>query len=673
MHIGSLFRRLPFALISRSRLWLYFYQAVAHAKRWPMRIRQTLRLFLPPVGEPLRLDRQGRYLFLLSNPSVNDIRRIWKKLAAQGFSERDIHFVSEAADVPALQLGGWPHTTLQSIWTDTAVDIRIYNEWYACRQQRLAAVAADGLADELLALEPDYTTIEIFFRRLAAAAQRGVASGAPVIIVITRYLAPEIQHMLQQMPDMPPLHNLSLRGGTVRMVRGPYRETDYAILRRLRYTSLPSPSLWVQKPEMEARRISRIAPQAKFLIVTEGLPTSAYWPGIAALFKVIKAEGIDVLVLTSSWVIALAAKAAGIPATIPRLPLMPLKDADFEERVQRFLDIVRQLAASDRVDPPAQAAMLWLGSPQRQAELNIAFETGLIVEHTLRYTGARAVLVQPHWSNLAMTATIAAHRLGTPVISAPTMTVASNHASILGWEHIDIIPCYGNQCVVAFEGMGVAKEKLPVIGNLSYDGGLQLSRQDARHTLQQRHKVRLPRRSKIILVATSSIDANEIDWISTLATFCAERGDTGLFVKLHPSFQSREEAMRARLPEDICTINATCPITEAIAASDIVVTDYSSVGAQARIMGKKLVVVNMARQRFPANDYVTLGIAENVDSIDTLRRVFADALDHPEPEETDAANRFIEAYNHPNDGKAAERLCRLILALRKPTPQESPS
>lgn len=665
MHLTPLFRRLPFALISRSRAWLYFYRAVTHARRWPMRGRQMLRRLAPPNGQPIRLAQHDRHLFLLGNPSAGDIRRVWKTLAAQGLSQQDVHFVCQAADVPSLGLGRFPHTTLQSIWTDTAADIRIHGEWHACRERRMAAAEAVGLADEMRSLESDYTSIEIFFRRLAAAVERGVASPARAVIVITHFLGPETRHLLQHMPEFPPFSTLSLRGGTVRMARATPAGFGYgALLRRLRYISLPS--LWMQGPDLEARRLARLAPGADVVIVTEGLPSSSYWPGIAGLLRASRAEGLDVLLLTSSWAIVLAAKAIGIPAAIPRLLLLPPNDPGFDDRARRFLELASSFAETHSVDAPTRAAMIWLASRQRVAELSVAHETRVVTEGLLRYTGAKAVVVQPHWSVLAMTAAIAAHKAGALVVSAPTMTVAANHASILGWEQIDIIPCYGNQCVAAFEGMGVPREKLPIIGNMSYDAALRLDQEKARQILRSDYKVRLPNRKTIILIATSSIDSNEIDWIADIAALCAERQDAGLFVKLHPSFQSLEARMRQRLPASISVVNSRCPITEAIAASDIVVTDYSSVGAQARLMDKKLIVVNMMRQVFPANDYVALGIADSVSSPDDLRRVFTAALDNPAPEMSEPARRFIEAYNYMNDGRSAERLCRLLVELPPP-------
>ena len=103
-------------------------------------------------------------------------------------------------------------------------------------------------------------------------------------------------------------------------------------------------------------------------------------------------------------------------------------------------------------------------------------------------------------------------------------------------------------------------------------------------------------------------------------------------------------------------------IHDALVAAEFVVTDFSTAGAEAVLLGRPLLTVNTTGTPFAANDYAAFGVAVQACTLDEagplLRRLLDEGCFWPQAEAARA--RFIEAYNWQGDGRACRRFLEFI-------------
>lgn len=260
----------------------------------------------------------------------------------------------------------------------------------------------------------------------------------------------------------------------------------------------------------------------------------------------------------------------------------------------------------------------------------------------------KAVLL-PHWSNLGSLALSLKQdqEKNMKLISFPVVTVNDNHASIIGWEGIDEIYCYGQQCITAFKNMGYPEKKLKLCGNILMDPPLN------RLNNQQ---------EKIILIATSRLDVNENLWIKDVAQY-AKIHHYKCIIKVHPSFSYEDYSSLKTNNPSLSILTSVKDLYSLIERCELCITDCSTVGAEAVILNKMLLVVNLTGKKFNANPYEELGVALEAKTLPEVALCLDKILNDPATQENLRANYpgFYEQYNYLNDGKAVERLINGLL------------
>jgi hypothetical protein len=287
------------------------------------------------------------------------------------------------------------------------------------------------------------------------------------------------------------------------------------------------------------------------------------------------------------------------------------------------------------------------------------------MERWLAQNDIRSIIALPHWSRLAWATINAARTLHLPVASAPAVTVVGNCASIVGWEGLSLVGCYGEQCRAAFTDLGYLPDRLVLVGNISLDHTYRLSRERIRRSLPVLRGVSSNRR--IVLFATSGINTNEPDILRAIGAVCAEP-DIGalLVVRPHPAVGERPyRGVVRKLPDQVALIMQGSDVHEAIVAADVVVTDFSTVGAEAALLGRPVLVVNMTGAPFPANNYADLGVAVQASSLaeiaPRLRRLLLEGRYWANADA--AATRFVAGYDWQGDGQAARRFLRAVKGM----------
>lgn len=255
----------------------------------------------------------------------------------------------------------------------------------------------------------------------------------------------------------------------------------------------------------------------------------------------------------------------------------------------------------------------------------------------------KKIILLPHWSALGSLAFSLPRENGIKLVSLPVVTVADNCASIIGWEELDEIYCYGTQCVSAFKNMQYLEKKLTLCGNL-------LLAQYINREVKQRNQ---------ILIATSRIDPNENLWIEKVIKYSIHHGYQCI-IKVHPSFSKHEYLdlyKRGNHNPKIIIDLDTDDYYELIQQSAICITDCSTVGAEAVLLDKNLLVVNLLQKEFGANRYAEMGVALEAKTLDEVC-VFLDQILSGHQKQKDLRKnypKFFDLYDYYHDGKATQR------------------
>jgi hypothetical protein len=563
-----------------------------------------------------------------------------------------VHVVARAVELDALRLPAEQITPIERAWTNPDADLAIHDRWFALGQERRCCFAAIGCGDLMAALEVAYTEVEIGLRRVAWALERAIATGAREIV-----LTPAVRRIYGAVE----LAEAKCGSNGVALLDGSI-VAGAGLPRRLgRTAARPLDSALSQ---LLIHGAARAADPSPLLIVCDAETDSTYFRAAMTVMAEARRRGAPCLVATESWATWLAFAYRRAPAVAIRSWQQPVGASAEDEAAHRFLRHAAELAASGHRSAEERLALRWLASAERRRDLRVAAARRAQLRRLWDRVRPRALFLMPHWSRLGAMAATEARRRGCPVVSAPVHTVAASHASLMGWESVDVVATYGEQCVGAFRSLGFAAERLPIVGNLACDALPTLNADASRRRVEATLRRRLPAHQRIVLMATSGSDPDEVRTVEALREICCRHGGLAALVKPHPGLSAVAAAGAALRNDDgiLCRLSGG-RIEDALAIAAVVITDFSSVGAQAVALRKPLVAVNLTGRPFPANDYAALGVARAVRHLRELEPAVLGALASPIGEQRaddPAILDFLRAYYGPGDGRAASRLLDLL-------------
>lgn len=633
----------------------------------------VLRLALPQKrGENFETTTSGLKVYISSHWTEKQVDLIDKY-----FEDRRIKYAYLSVDVAqqeALKAARGRVISVTDVWTDHEADLEVHTQlehtYNECRQ-RFSAARKNGI--ELFPLvrilfSQFFVFVHRFEQMLALAVREGVE-----VAVVCQSRSMSIEAISSIIGDKYPLVSLQLSRFTklnrVVSVRCGQERPYFAALfsRWLRDDAAQS----LRESSKQSRKIARQLLKGDVVAVTDIIKPDLYWKANFSVFRELEKRKIPFVIATSDARIKFSALLKGWKVAMPVTGLSELAGSN-NSALREYFRLADEYVALQREAGAPAAGLLdkrliiseWLASRDRLPEVLISQLVAEQFRIALSSGTVKSALVLPHWAYLANILTVVARTVGIRIVSAPLVSVAGNKASIVGWESISDIGCYGRQCQDAFSKLGTDQNKLHLIGNLSLDRLVTLSEKSAKRNLRGVLIAEKPNK-KIILVATSRIDVNENKWIEHLVRHCKSRGDCRVVVKIHPSFSEHAYSnIHDANDKSLCQVIKNADIYDLIVASRVCVTDYSTVGAEAVIAGKHLIVVNMTNKKFPANDYVEMGVATGVSSMNDLNKVFDSILDGGDvsPALHSGIANFVRAYNHKNDGKAASRLVDLIIS-----------
>lgn len=170
----------------------------------------------------------------------------------------------------------------------------------------------------------------------------------------------------------------------------------------------------------------------------------------------------------------------------------------------------------------------------------------------------------------------------------------------------------------------------------------------------------IPENKNILTLITSPVPRGENEAL-TKAVFLAVKSfsDTQMVVKIHPNeSDSVYHDMKRQLASDAIIVR-DIDLYDVIRSSAATMTYLSTAGMESILLGKPLIVVNLSG-RADVVPYVKEKVAIGVYREEDLKPAIEKALAGSPPRN---AKVFIEKYAYKNDGKASERVCKVIRRL----------
>ena len=145
--------------------------------------------------------------------------------------------------------------------------------------------------------------------------------------------------------------------------------------------------------------------------------------------------------------------------------------------------------------------------------------------------------------------------------------------------------------------------------------------------------------------------------------FTAIKGlkDTHLIVKLHPAEKNDFDYYRSIANKASCTnysIILKFDLYQLISLADIIITCFSTVGAEAVYFDKPLIILDHLKQDI--QNYHKEGIAFQTSNSKELNKVLIDLLSGATRHNKNAYQEYIRKYTYRIDGKVSERILQFI-------------
>jgi len=226
----------------------------------------------------------------------------------------------------------------------------------------------------------------------------------------------------------------------------------------------------------------------------------------------------------------------------------------------------------------------------------------------------------------------------------------------------------GHQGLEVLQTLGYALNRILVVGGPRYDKFKNFNSIESKIDLEK--KIHVDSTKKLVVLAMSRWHENDENWISDFIYFC-NKNNYDVIIKIHPTYKVASQNLsenKIKVIEEKCknlkfhiTYEMDIPIL--FSAADIVLTDWSSVGIEAILLGKPLIQVNFTNEDIEPYvryyDYDASILIKNYSELEkTINEIIVQSL-HLENLKN-GRQTMIEKYNYLNDGKASDRIFEIL-------------
>lgn len=239
------------------------------------------------------------------------------------------------------------------------------------------------------------------------------------------------------------------------------------------------------------------------------------------------------------------------------------------------------------------------------------------------------------------------------------------------WFHADKIFVNGIQGYGSLISLNYNQNRILISGNPKYDYCKTIKKIDAKSIVNDSLKIN--NEKKLIVIGMTTWHENDQKWMSDFIKFCNEC-DFEIVIKLHPKFRNNDQITRNKITviENECknykfSIIYDIDLPSLLAAADIVITDYSSIGLEAILLQKPLISVNFSNEKYLELDqrFEKYGAAIYLENYSQLENTVLDILNKNSHlgKLKEGWMKVAEKYNYRNDGKAAHRIFQHLMRL----------
>ena len=255
----------------------------------------------------------------------------------------------------------------------------------------------------------------------------------------------------------------------------------------------------------------------------------------------------------------------------------------------------------------------------------------------------------------------------------PSTIINSNplHAD---YYHAEKICMYGLQGVNTFKKLNYAEERIVVTGNPKYDHLKTIDPIRSKKFLEVIHHI--DSKKKLVVIGMARWHKNDEVWMSNLIKFC-NQNNFEIVIKVHPTYKSpgwyEESEVIIKTIAENCpnfryTVTYDIDLYTLLSAADLVITDYSNVGAEAALLDKPMLTVNFIKENIENEQrYHEYGAALYFEDYAKMENAIKEILiENMHLEELgDGRKKLADMYNYYNDGKATQRIFDLLLTKKE--------
>src|SRR3989344_1270200 len=234
--------------------------------------------------------------------------------------------------------------------------------------------------------------------------------------------------------------------------------------------------------------------------------------------------------------------------------------------------------------------------------------------------------------------------------------------------HADKLFLEGLQGAEVMRRLGYEENRLEVTGGTRYDHFKSMNSDNSKKLLEKNFLI--SKEKKLIVVAMSRWHDNDENWISNFIKFC-NKNNFEIIIKIHPTYKVASQNVSEKKIELISSkcekmkymITNDLELSTLLSASDVVLTDWSSVGLEAILLDKPLLQVNFTNEEIETYvRYFDFGASIHITNYKELENITNQILiEEKNLEQLKLGRKKItEQYNFRNDGKAAQRIYEIL-------------
>ena len=236
------------------------------------------------------------------------------------------------------------------------------------------------------------------------------------------------------------------------------------------------------------------------------------------------------------------------------------------------------------------------------------------------------------------------------------------------WFHAEKIFVHGKDGSDALTDLGYDAERIIITGNPKYDYLKSLDSKKPKKILESAYQINS--KKKLIVIGMARWHDNDEQWMANLIKFCNLKGYE-IVIKIHPLYKTGGHEMsetKIKKIKNVCQglkflIAYDIDLSTLLAASDLVITEYSNIGVETILLEKPLLTVNFLKESFEFYlNFHEYSASIYIEDYSKLEKVILEIFEKNSHLEklNEGRKGLIERLNFQNDGKASSRIINYL-------------